>query len=487
MLTISFSESKEIAKHRIIITNLEIKELVNKVSEVFNENLIESAQFEGFEGKTKQELTLNVPGKKYTFFWVEPKKLKTDFQATIVNWAHKNWDRLSEISIHILTNDAFENEDIAETFSYAFLLGSYKIGKFKTTSDAKKAAETNRSLHWVHPKTKNLEIAINKGLQTAETYLQIFDLVNAPGNKKTPQHITDWALNSSKNFGYKVAVLEKDELIKQGFGALLAVNRGSEVPAKMLLLSYKHPEFKGKKVGLVGKGVTFDTGGISIKGSNNMHLMKSDMGGAAAVLGVFELAARLNLKANLVGAVPLTDNSVDSLSIKPGDVIDSYSGKSIEIIDTDAEGRLILADGLSYLVKNEQPDILIDLATLTGSAVQTFGYHCGALFSSNENLIKDLQSAGQKVNENVWPLPIWDVYTEDIESDVADVKNYSGKPVAGAISAAKFLEFFTDNHSAWAHLDIAGVAFGSGIFGKERHAKGFGINLITRFLEDLDS
>ena len=168
----------------------------------------------------------------------------------------------------------------------------------------------------------------------------------------------------------------------------------------------------------------------------------------------------------------------------PSDVIQSYAGHSIEIIDTDAEGRLILADGLSYLIKNYNPETIIDIATLTGSSVATFGYECGALFTNNEQLSKKLQEAGTKTGERLWPLPLWEAYQSDIESEIADVKNYSGKPVAGAISAAKFLEFFTENHPSWAHMDIAGVSFVDDEFAKTKHATAFGVQLITTFIQN---
>ncbi|WP_276978876.1 M17 family metallopeptidase, partial [Flavobacterium filum] len=212
--------------------------------------------------------------------------------------------------------------------------------------------------------------------------------------------------------------------------------------------------------------------------------MKCDMAGGAAVLGAMQLIADLKLPHRVTAIVPACENSVDAQSFLPSDVIESYSGHTIEIIDTDAEGRLILADGLSYLIKNYNPETIIDIATLTGSSVATFGYECGALFTNNEQLSKKLQEAGTKTGERLWPLPLWEVYQSDIESEIADVKNYSGKPVAGAISAAKFLEFFTENHPSWAHLDIAGVSFVDDEFAKTKHATAFGVQLITTFIQN---
>lgn len=310
----------------------------------------------------------------------------------------------------------------------------------------------------------------------------MLDLMNAPSNYKTPQVLADWAVASGREHGYSVTVLDHDELARQGYNALLSVGQGSENPPMLLILDYNPANAIGTTVGLVGKGVTFDTGGLSIKPSANMHLMKSDMGGAAAVLGTLEAAARLNIPRRVVGVIPTTENVVDGMSIKPGDVITSYIGKTIEIIDTDAEGRVILADGLGHMVRHIQPDVLIDLATLTGNVIAALGYQAGGLFTQNDELSAQLQAAGERTGERLWRLPLWDAYKDDLTSDVADVKNFSGKPINGAIAAAKFLEVFTEKHPAWAHLDIAGMAFADTEFGQQKNATAFGIRLLIDFL-----
>lgn len=328
--------------------------------------------------------------------------------------------------------------------------------------------------------------ALARAEAIAQTQRQILDLMNAPANYKPPQTLADWAQASGKQYGYTVTVLDKAELERQKLGALLSVSQGSDVPPVLIITEYKPADTSPVlTVGLVGKGVTFDTGGVSIKASSNMHLMKSDMGGAAAVLGTVEVAAKLKLPIHVVGIVPATENAIDGRSTKPGDVITSYIGKTIEIIDTDAEGRVILADGLGYMVRHYRPDVLIDLATLTGSVIAALGYHAAGLFTANDALAGKLIDAANRTGEHLWRLPIWDAYTEDIKSDVADVKNFSGKPVAGAISAAKFLEVFTENHPAWAHLDIAGMAFADTEFGSQKNATGFGIRLLTSYLQTL--
>ncbi|MFN3380336.1 MAG: leucyl aminopeptidase family protein, partial [Runella zeae] len=288
-------------------------------------------------------------------------------------------------------------------------------------------------------------------------------------------------LDSGTKYGYLVKVYDEIECAEMGLQALLGVSAGSKNPPRFIVLEYKHPEAT-QKIGLVGKGVTFDTGGVSLKQSTNMHYMKSDMGGAAAVLGTIELAAKLQLPVHVIGVIPSTENSIDGLALKPGDVIGSFSGKTIEVIDTDAEGRLILADGLSYIIKNFQPDVLIDLATLTGSCVATLGYHAAGMFTNNEKLAASLYHSGQQTGEKLWRLPLWDDYKDELKSDVADVKNFHGKPFAGAIVAAKFLEVFVDKHPSWAHLDIAGTAFGDSEFGTMKSSTAYGVRLLIEWL-----
>jgi leucyl aminopeptidase len=209
------------------------------------------------------------------------------------------------------------------------------------------------------------------------------------------------------------------------------------------------------------------------------------MGGAAAVLGTVDLAARLKLPIHICAAVPLTENCVDGLSTLPGEVIGSYAGKTIEVIDTDAEGRLILADALSWLIKNHAPDVVVDLATLTGNSVLALGYLGAVYFANNEALSESLVKAADKSGERLWRFPLWEEYGKEMESDVADIKNLATKPVAGAITAAKFLEYFVQPHPAWAHIDIAGVALTDSEFSSQRSATAYGVLLLTQYLQSL--
>lgn len=404
--------------------------------------------------------------------------------------SHKQKSKLtSKLTLSYLYNNTNASAPYqVEASIQGLVLGTYAIGQFKSSEQVNHPfLEVDATIQVeCEPEWSNaILIAVERGRTIAETQMSIMNLVNAPSNKKHPQVLGNWALESAQKYGFITRVMDKKQIQSTGLEALLAVNRGSEMPPVFIIMEYMGGEKKDPIVGLVGKGVTFDTGGLSLKPSSNMHFMKSDMGGAAAVLGTLEVAARLKLPINLVGIVPSTDNSIGTNAIKPSDVIDSYSGKTIEIIDTDAEGRLILADGIAYMLKHYKPATLIDLATLTGSAVRTFGYYAAALFSNDDELSNRLQQIGERTGERMWRLPIWDIYKDDLKSDVADIRNYSGKPLAGAIGAAKFLEFFTQKHPSWAHLDIAGVAFNDTEFSNMKSATGYGIRLLTELFGEL--
>jgi leucyl aminopeptidase len=402
------------------------------------------------------------------------KSLKTIFRRI----AAKQKDALGT-DVALIIPDVFTTNEVEAAVS-GLVLGTYNLGHYKK-SEAHPFLKRGFELQII---SKNdHKDAIDKGIKIANAQLETFNLVDLPPNKVNPKYLAHWAMKAGEEYGFYVTIFGKDKAAEIGLHSFLAVGKGSANEPQFIIMEYQPANAK-KHIGLVGKGITFDTGGLNIK-TTGMVQMKCDMAGAAAVLGTMQLVADLQLPYRVTAIVPSCENAVDAHSFMPSDVIQSYAGHSIEIIDTDAEGRLILVDGLSYLIKNYKPDTVIDLATLTGSAVGTFGYECAALFTNNEVLAKNLQQSGDSIGERLWPLPLWDVYKPDIESEIADVKNYSGKPVAGAISAAKFLEYFTDGHKSWAHLDIAGVAFGDDEFAKTKHATGYGVHLITKFIENL--
>lgn len=385
-------------------------------------------------------------------------------------------------NVALVLPDLFSKSQ-AEATVFGLLLGTYDLGHFKK-KELHPFLEADFELAIV---SKN-DFADNfdKGIKIAQAQLEVLHLVDLPPNKVTPSYLSNWATQTGEKFGFTTEIFGFKQCENLGLDAFLSVGKGSDKEPQFVIMNYvpENADSKTKHVGLVGKGITFDTGGLNIKVAGMLH-MKCDMAGGAAVFGAMQLIADLKLPVKVTAIVPCCENSVDSKSFLPSDVINSYSGHSIEIIDTDAEGRLILADGLSYLIRNFKPEIIVDIATLTGSSVGTLGYECGALFTNNEIISKKLQESGDAVGERLWQLPLWDCYKSDIESDIADVRNYSGKPVAGAISAAKFLEFFTENHTSWAHLDIAGVAFGDDEFAKSKHATAYGVHLLTTFIENL--
>ncbi len=370
-----------------------------------------------------------------------------------------------------------------EAMVSGLFLGTYQLGHFKKKE--KHAFLDPKFVLGLLSKTDFSDSAA-RAIKIAKAQIEILYLVDLPPNNITPSYLAKWANEQGNQHGFTTKILDAEAARIEGLDAFLAVGKGSDKEPQFIIMDYVPTTDmpKIKHVGLVGKGITFDTGGLNIKTTGMVH-MKSDMAGGAAVLGTMHLVADLKLPIRVTAIVPCCENAVDSKSLLPSDVIKSYSGTTIEIIDTDAEGRLILADGLSYMIRNYKPEILIDIATLTGSAVGTFGYECAALFTNDETLSQKLQHSGDEIGERLWRLPLWDAYKPDIESEIADVKNYSGKPVAGAITAAKFLEYFTENHNSWAHLDIAGVAFGDDEFAKSKHATAYGVHLLTHFIENI--
>lgn len=366
---------------------------------------------------------------------------------------------------------------ITSAFS-GWTAGQYDLGLFKNNGEE----NGKKKIHSVYTNLpEDLSKFANDGVKIGLVQQEVMDLVNTPSSHQSPEIMSAWVKESADKYHYKATILEKDQLKQIGMHALLAVNRGSEHPARCIITHYRHPE-ANKKIVLVGKGVIFDTGGISIKLSKNMHYMKSDMAGAAAALGTVEACARLGLKTDVMAITPITDNSIDNMSLKPGDVISSYAGKTIEVIDTDAEGRLILVDAIAYAVKEFKPDILIDMATLTGSIIASLGPLAAGLFTNNDRLAASLHTAGEASGERVWRMPMYDEYQDDMQSDIADIKNLSDKPYAGATTAAKFLQCFTSDHPSWAHLDIAGMAFQANGFGKGYCATAYGVRLMVKWI-----
>ena len=323
------------------------------------------------------------------------------------------------------------------------------------------------------------ERAIVEGNAIAAGVKLAKDLGNLPGNICTPTYLAEQAVALGKTYkSLTVKVLEEKDMKKLGMGALLSVSRGSRQPAKLITLEYKGDKKNGKPIALVGKGLTFDAGGISLKPPAAMDEMKYDMCGSASVLGTIKAICKMRLPINVVGVIPSSENLPDGDANKPGDIVTSMSGQTIEILNTDAEGRLILCDALTYTEKFN-PECVIDIATLTGACVIALGKHASGLMGNNQALVNDLLSSGKYSGDRAWEMPLWDEYQEQLNSNFADMANVGGRD-AGTITAGCFLSRYTKKFR-WAHVDIAGTAWKSGA---EKGATGRPVPMLTQFIID---
>jgi leucyl aminopeptidase len=356
----------------------------------------------------------------------------------------------------------------------------YRFDQFKSKKD-----ETRRPLRkliFSVPKRSDLgdgEQAVTEGMAIAKGVAVTKDLANMPANVCTPTYLADHAKNMSKEYkSLKTTVLEQTDMKKLGMGALLAVAKGSREAPKLIVIEYMNGNKKQKPLCLVGKGITFDSGGISIKQAQGMDEMKYDMCGAASVLGTLTSLAELNLPINVVGVVPSCENKPDGNATNPGDIITTMSGQTVEILNTDAEGRLILCDALTYCEKYN-PENVIDIATLTGACIIALGHHATGVMGNHNPLIHEILNAGKTSADRAWGLPLWDEYQEQLKSNFADIPNIAGRD-AGSITAACFLSRFTKKFH-WAHMDIAGTAWRTGA---EKGATGRPVPLLTQLLID---
>ncbi len=362
---------------------------------------------------------------------------------------------------------------IVEAFSAPF----YQFNDCKS-KPADKLALRQLSIH-SETETEAVQTGINQGRAIAKGVSLAKHVSDLPGNICTPSYLAEQAVSLAKFYdNLTTEILEEAEMEKLGMGSFLSVSRGSRQPAKLITLEYKGTDTDTKPIVFVGKGLTFDAGGISLKPGAGMDEMKYDMCGSAAVLGTLQAAAALKLPLNVVGIIPSSENMPDGDANKPGDIVTSMAGLTIEILNTDAEGRLILCDALTY-AKKFNPDVVIDLATLTGACLVALGRVPSGLLGNDDTLCNDLQAASETALDSVWRLPLWDEYQEQLKSNFADIANIGGRD-AGTITAACFLSRFTEDYQ-WAHLDIAGTAWKSG---DAKGATGRPVPLLVQYLLD---
>lgn len=359
-------------------------------------------------------------------------------------------------------------------------LGAYQFDKYKQEKSKKKL-----TVYISGGSSAAVDKAVKEAQPVLDGVLFARELQNEPGNTIYPQELARRVKSTLGKNGVKITVFDEKEISSRKMGGIEAVGIGSTRPPRLIIAEYKPAKAtkNTRTVALVGKGITFDSGGLSIKPADKMDEMKGDMGGAAAVAGAVLAAAKAKLPVRVLGVIAAAENMPDGKAFRPGDIITASNGKSIEVLNTDAEGRLVLADALHY-VCGKKPDAVIDLATLTGSIVVALGGFTSGLFTKDDDLADGLLNAGAATNERIWRMPMWDEFAKELESDVADVKNIGGR-WGGAISAAKFLEHFVDKDISWAHIDIAGPALPDATFAyNKKYMTGYGVRLLFEYLKN---
>jgi leucyl aminopeptidase len=362
------------------------------------------------------------------------------------------------------------------------VLGGYRFDKYRTMGKPTPGVESVQMLALDPRQEGALRSGARVGQAIAESVCFARDLANEPGSVHTPAWLAAQSRSMAKDVGLKAHVMTDRELERRGFGAILAVGRGAAAPPRMITLEWGEPSARCPTIALVGKGVTFDSGGISIKPATDMDHMKGDMSGGAAVIGALRAAALLKLPLHVVGVVGAAMNMPDGEAYVPGDIVHTAQGKTIEVLNTDAEGRIVLADALHHATSFE-PDAIVDLATLTGAKIIAIGTACCAVMGSDEKLIRRIREAGDRAHERAWPLPLWDEHQAAIKGSVGDLKNTGGR-AAGSSTAGALLSHFVGD-TPWAHLDIAGnERTESGEACCVKGATGFGVRLLLELLRN---
>lgn len=452
--------------------------------------LADVSLLENFTGKDSQTLFIDTPNlaaKRILLYGIGETSVTSIYElqntlAKAITIAAKARRKRVALSPYHAWTKKFSSETIAQVVSETFFLSTYHFDKYKGVKHHQEKTEIEEFILLTHPsRLSSFEKGVNLGKIYSQATILARDLVNEPANITTPSYLAKVASNLAKEGDIKVTILEKEEMEKLGMNCILGVSQGSDHPPKFIRLVYRS-RTPLKKIVIVGKGITFDTGGLSLKPSTGMETMKIDMAGAASVLAVFWGLSQLKPNVEVVGLIAACENMPGGSALHPGDILMAMNGKTVEVLNTDAEGRLTLADVLSYAVLKEKPSSIIDLATLTGACVVALGEKITGLFSNNQNLSKKVQEAALAEGELVWEMPLAKEYKEEIKSSIADLRNISKTRYGGSITAALFLEEFVDD-IPWVHLDIAGPAY------EEKNTPispiggtGFGVRLLLRLL-----
>ena len=393
--------------------------------------------------------------------------------------------KLKSLNLMIPQQEKINELDFFKGIVEGLLLPNYVFNRLKHQDPEEAEEGLLQNITWIGPQRAILEIAENSSIICDGVYYAR-DLINGNADEITPEYLAQCARGLAKErHSIKTTVFDKKRIEKEKMGLLLAVNRGSALDPVFIMMEYRGNPQSSDHTVIVGKGVTYDTGGLNLKTSGGMEVMKCDMSGGAACFGIILAVAQLELNVNLTVVIPSTENGIDAKSFKPGDVYPSFLGKTVEMTNSDAEGRLILADALAYATKKLKPTRLIDLATLTGAIEIAIGSEASGLMSIDDNLAQKLIEAGEATQERLWRMPLYDEYKEKLRSDIADLKSWNGRAASSCV-AATFLRQFIDETIPWAHLDIAGTAYLTDT--KKylpKYATGVGVRLLVQFLEQL--
>ena len=462
--------------------NLNLKGVAQSAIKKFTSFISKIAKFEFSKDKKKKFLIFNLPdGQKLTIIRFNSKNKSLDNE--IIGGDYLDFIKKNKIYINNFFSENIIQNSKNEYFFDEFFLGanlkSFEFNKYK-----KNAKENQYTFNVLNLK-KDFNFSKNKKFSSLKEGIDLTkDLVSEPGNILHPDEYIKRILKLKKN-GLKVRVYDTKEMLKMGMNALIGVGKGSSKGSYLATIEWNGSRNKDKPLAFVGKGVCFDTGGISLKPAKFMEDMTYDMAGSAVVVGLMKTLALRKAKVNAVGVVGLVENMPDGNAQRPGDIVKSYSGQTIEILNTDAEGRLVLADALSYTEKKFKPKFIVDLATLTGAIIVSLGSEYAGLFSNDDKISDQLSKAGEKVGEKVWRMPLNDNYDKLIDSKKADMQNINYVGGAGSTTAAQFLQRFILNKTPWAHLDIAGMAFSKyGGALNSGGATGYGVRLLNQLIED---
>jgi leucyl aminopeptidase len=461
---------------------------VSQLSSAATKHILQRIKDKDFQGSDGETLTLyfeSEPFKRIVLIGLgDKKKFSLEVLRSISATVARQTKKLKAKKVACLLPEEKDYADLAEAFMTGFMLGSYSFAKY--VSDKKKHVFHVNAVTFVTSQSqKNIKQRAQEGYRESLGVMLVRDLINTPSAHMTPLTLVKEARkicdSSSK---MKIKVFDEKQIKKMGLNLLYSVGAASKDPSRFIVLEYKNKPKNKKPIALVGKGITFDSGGINLKPTNHIEDMKMDMAGAATVLGIFQTLSHSNLPLHVIGIISAAENAIGGGAFRPGDIITAYNKKTVEITNTDAEGRLVLADALSYSVKHYKPEAVVDVATLTGACIAALGYEITALVSNNNKLAKKLKNSSVKTEEPLWELPFYKNYVKKVKSEIADLKNWTSGVSAGTIMGGAFLSEFVDK-TPWAHLDIAGTAWSKDTSGyRSQGGTGTMIRLLWNFLKN---